>query len=169
MSGPQPSREPWPGRSIDPLGDVRKAIAGMRQHANLMDGPPPPHVAACRLSLVMSEWLLGQLALAACVHHGMDLQLTEAVTAREAAEARLHVLRTAAREHNAPEPPPTEGSGPPIWELVIADMHERDRLGREKYGTPLRARNGRKALVDAYQEVLDLAVYLRQAIEEGEE
>jgi hypothetical protein len=49
---------------------------------------------------------------------------------------------------------------------VIADMHERDQVGRERYGTPLQAHNGRDALVDAYQEALDLVVYLRQAIEE---
>jgi hypothetical protein len=31
---------------------------------------------------------------------------------------------------------------------------------------PLRAHNGRDALVDAYQEALDLCVYLRQVIQE---
>ncbi len=45
-------------------------------------------------------------------------------------------------------------------------MRERDNAGREDYGTPLRAYNGRDALKDAYEEALDLAVYLRQAIEE---
>ena len=35
-----------------------------------------------------------------------------------------------------------------------------------EHGTPLQAHNGRDPLVDAYQEALDLAVYLRQAIEE---
>lgn len=65
-----------------------------------------------------------------------------------------------------PEPDPVKTAGRPIWELVIEDMQERDRAGRAKYGTPLQANNGRDALVDAYQEVLDLAVYLRQAIEE---
>lgn len=39
-------------------------------------------------------------------------------------------------------------------------------MGRARYGTPLQAGNGRDALVDAYQEALDLCVYLRQAIEE---
>lgn len=64
------------------------------------------------------------------------------------------------------QPPPVPASGRPIWSLVIEDMHDRDRLGRERYGTPLQAGNGRDALVDAYQEALDLAVYLRQEIEE---
>jgi hypothetical protein len=64
------------------------------------------------------------------------------------------------------QPPPVASSREPIWELVVADMQERDRVGRERYGTPLQAHNGRDALVDAYQEALDLVVYLRQAIEE---
>lgn len=63
------------------------------------------------------------------------------------------------------QPPPT-GDGKPIWDLVVNDMRERDNLGRTRYNTPLRAWNGRDALVDAYQEVLDLAVYMRQEIEE---
>ena len=67
---------------------------------------------------------------------------------------------------NKPEPPPEPNDGPAIWDLVIADMKERDRIGTEKYGTPLQAHNGRDALVDAYQEALDLVVYLRQAIAE---
>ena len=64
------------------------------------------------------------------------------------------------------EPPPVKNDGPRVWDLVVADMRERDRIGTEKYGTPLQAFNGRRPLVDAYQEALDLVVYLRQAIEE---
>lgn len=67
---------------------------------------------------------------------------------------------------NEHQPAPTSNDSVPIWELVITDMKERDAVGRERYGTPLQANNGRDALVDAYQEALDLAVYLRQAIEE---
>lgn len=64
------------------------------------------------------------------------------------------------------QPPPTPNGTKPVWEMVVADMHERDRVGRERYGVPLQAGNGRDALVDAYQEALDLCVYLRQAIAE---
>jgi len=64
------------------------------------------------------------------------------------------------------QPAPTPNGGTPIWDLVVADMTERDRTGRARYGTPLQAHNGRDPLVDAYQEALDLVVYLRQAIEE---
>lgn len=64
------------------------------------------------------------------------------------------------------QPPPVSSDRPAVWDLVIADMRERDRIGRERYGTPLQAHNGRDALVDAYQETLDQVVYLRQEIEE---
>lgn len=64
------------------------------------------------------------------------------------------------------QPLPIPNTRQPVWELVIADMHERNRVGTERYGVPLQPFNGRDALMDAYQEALDLAVYLRQAIEE---
>jgi len=64
------------------------------------------------------------------------------------------------------EPDPVPNDCPAVWSLVISDMQARDREGRRKYGTPLQTFNGRDALVDAYQEALDLVVYLRQAIEE---
>lgn len=72
----------------------------------------------------------------------------------------------APRDLSDPEPEPTPTAGIPIWDLVIGDMRARDHAGRAKYRTPLQANNGRDALVDAYQEALDLVVYLRQAIEE---
>lgn len=65
-----------------------------------------------------------------------------------------------------PQPAPKPNTEVPVWDLVIADMRARDNFGRKKYGTPLQTNNGRDPLVDAYQEVLDLAVYLRQEIEE---
>lgn len=64
------------------------------------------------------------------------------------------------------QPDPIPNQSPAIWRLVIQDMEARDNEGRRKYGTPLQAFNGRDALVDAYQEALDMCVYLRQAIEE---
>lgn len=64
----------------------------------------------------------------------------------------------------AAQPPPVPNAGPAMWDLVVADMRARDRFGRAEYATPLQAFNGRDPLVDAYQECLDQAVYLRQAI-----
>lgn len=66
----------------------------------------------------------------------------------------------------SPEPEPIPNDLPAVWALVVQDMVARDRVGRDRYGTPLQPHNGRDALKDAYQEALDLAVYLRQAIYE---
>jgi hypothetical protein len=68
--------------------------------------------------------------------------------------------------HDQPPPKAEDVSKPAVWPLVIVDMCERDRVGRARYGTPLQPNNGRDALKDAYQEALDLAAYLRQAIYE---
>ena len=65
---------------------------------------------------------------------------------------------------NTPEPEPIRSENPAVWSLVIRDMADRDAEGAEKYGTRLQPGNGRDALVDAYQEALDLVVYLRQSI-----
>lgn len=51
-----------------------------------------------------------------------------------------------------------------VWDLVVRDMHGRDELGHRKYGRPLEAHDGRDTLRDAYEEALDLAVYLRKAM-----
>jgi hypothetical protein len=67
---------------------------------------------------------------------------------------------------STPEPDPIPNDSTPVWDLVIEDMRARDNEGRRKYGTPLQAGNGRDALVDAYQEILDAAVYLRAEIED---
>lgn len=66
------------------------------------------------------------------------------------------------------QPKPTANSHPAIWDLVIEDMRNRDKLGENRYGTRLQAFNGRDPLIDAYQEALDLVVYLKQAIVERE-
>lgn len=64
------------------------------------------------------------------------------------------------------QPEPQPNNLPAVWSLVITDMLVRDQEGRRKYGVPLQPHNGRDVLVDAYQEALDLTVYLRQAIYE---
>jgi hypothetical protein len=76
------------------------------------------------------------------------------------------VRRKIIADLNKPEPAPVSNNHPAVWDMVIADMQERDRTGLAKYGTRLQPFNGRDPLVDAYQEVLDLAVYLRQEIEQ---
>ena len=64
------------------------------------------------------------------------------------------------------QPPPIPNDGPDIQSMVIDDLTARRLVGIERYGTALQAHNGRDALRDAYEEALDLACYLRQAIAE---
>ncbi len=64
------------------------------------------------------------------------------------------------------QPDPTPNENPAIWPIVVADMQARDQIGRERYGTPLQAHNGRDMLRDAYEEALDLCCYLRGALYE---
>lgn len=63
------------------------------------------------------------------------------------------------------QPTPKRTIETPTWELVIADMHARNAEGIRRYGTPLQPSNGRDSLQDAYEEALDLAVYLKNEIE----
>lgn len=53
-----------------------------------------------------------------------------------------------------------------IVDMAHADLDARREAGIATYGVELRARNGRDALRDAYEEALDLACYLRQALAE---
>lgn len=62
--------------------------------------------------------------------------------------------------------PKPEGGAGNIQAMVRADLVVREAFGRAKYGTPLRAHNGRDALQDAYEEALDLCCYLKQALVE---
>ena len=64
----------------------------------------------------------------------------------------------------ADQPSPIINDRPAIQDLVLADVAERKRIGIERYGTPLQGFNGRDALVDLYQELLDACVYVRQVL-----
>jgi hypothetical protein len=66
------------------------------------------------------------------------------------------------------QPKPKKNKNPHIVDLVVKDMKERKKQGIKTYGVALQAFNGRDALLDAYQEALDLAIYLKQEMEERE-
>jgi len=55
-----------------------------------------------------------------------------------------------------------------IATLVQHDIERRAEVGRRTYGKRLHPDNGRDALQDAYEEALDLAMYLKQQIVEDE-
>jgi hypothetical protein len=66
------------------------------------------------------------------------------------------------------QPEPKANDNPHSWDLVLQDMAARDAFGAAKYGVHLQPGNGRDTLRDAYEEALDLCVYLRTAIFESE-
>lgn len=75
-----------------------------------------------------------------------------------------HCMVSLRKSLNASQPVPKKSKLPDICPMVIEDLEERSKIGAKKYGTSLKPRNGRDSLLDAYQEALDLAQYLRQAI-----
>jgi hypothetical protein len=64
------------------------------------------------------------------------------------------------------QPLPTLNDAPDIQSQVIADIERRREVGIKRYGTALQPHNGRNALLDAYEEALDLAMYLKQRLVE---
>jgi hypothetical protein len=57
-------------------------------------------------------------------------------------------------------------TGQTIFDLVHADLEERDRVGWDQHHRPLLAHDGRDSLREAYEEALDMVVYLRKALAE---
>ena len=55
-----------------------------------------------------------------------------------------------------------------IFELVKADLDERNKRGWQSYGRKMGVGDGRDALQDAYEEALDLCMYLKKAMLERE-
>jgi len=81
------------------------------------------------------------------------------------------------------QPDPVRNEYPKVWDMVIeeyrkrpehifqenvvSEMRKRDILGLSRYGTHLQPFNGRDALEDLKDEVLDSVCYISQAIYEG--
>lgn len=58
------------------------------------------------------------------------------------------------------------GNGKLVVVEVVKDLLNRSDEGAKKYGTPLRVDNGRSALLDLYQELLDATQYIKQELME---
>ena len=69
---------------------------------------------------------------------------------------------------STPQPPPISGKIN-VAPVVIADIEARVKAGKEKYGTLLQTHNGRSALWDLYQELIDACMYVRQRLLEEEQ
>ena len=61
---------------------------------------------------------------------------------------------------------PKKNPHPEVMKLFLKDLKDRYKEGVRRYGVPLQPFNERDALQDAYEEAIDLALYLRQAIYE---
>ena len=65
------------------------------------------------------------------------------------------------RDPATDQPEPEVNDRAFVQDLVVADIEVRKEFGIRKYGTALQSGNGRDMLQDAYEEALDLAIYLR--------
>jgi len=64
------------------------------------------------------------------------------------------------------QPNPVPNDEPSIQDLVVKDIQDYKEYGIKKYGMVLQAHNGRDPIIDAYQECLAQAQYLRQYLRE---
>lgn len=76
------------------------------------------------------------------------------------------------------QPRPKKQDGPPCWLFVhddlvargetevISDCGVRNQMGIQKYGTALQPFDGRNSALDAYEEAMDLVVYLKKLLME---
>lgn len=63
------------------------------------------------------------------------------------------------------QPAPIATDSMAIADPAAQDIEKRKQMGIQKYGVPLQHDNGRDHLLDAYEEAIDLALYLRAEIE----
>jgi hypothetical protein len=75
-----------------------------------------------------------------------------------------HACPARANREGDSQPLPIVNDSPDVQSAVIADIEKRRELGIKRYGTALQPHNGRNALLDAYEEALDLAMYLKQRL-----
>lgn len=54
-----------------------------------------------------------------------------------------------------------------LFDEVKKDLDARNALGWQQHGRPMSPHDGRNSLLDAYEEALDLVMYLKKAIIEA--
>lgn len=68
------------------------------------------------------------------------------------------------KQRDGDQPLPIVNDRESVQAAVIRDLEARTQLGIERYGTALQPHNGRDALRDAYEEAMDLTLYLKQSL-----
>lgn len=90
----------------------------------------------------------------------------DVTVAWQKAQGRLNKKTTRSAAKNEPSP---TGTGKKVIDEVVMDIKARSCMGEKKYGTPLRTFNGRNAMMDLYQELLDSVMYAKQVLMEMED
>lgn len=117
---------------------------------------------------------IGGMKINVTINPSMALGHVLLYGSRGSMDGLLGMIVNAGEDDSQPTPiqqatvtqPTPKGEGEDIARLVRKDIEYRAEVGEEKYGERLKPFNGRSSLVDAYQEALDLCMYLRQLIEE---
>lgn len=100
---------------------------------------------------------------------GRPVETTEGLMCGDGTGCRrraYYLLHPPLKEREGDQPLPIVNESPSIQSMVVADIQEREKVGIKRYGTALQPFNGRDALRDAYEEAVDLAMYLKQIVVE---
>lgn len=124
------------------------------------EGCPPVHGDVCRDVELPSDEVIRVRGVEPLSPEGREAlgEVVGMVRQRMAGEPPTRRMRPGDQQL------PKTNELPVIQDLVIGDIEERRRLGIERYGTALQPYNGRDTLRDLYEELLDAAMYTRQAL-----
>lgn len=78
----------------------------------------------------------------------------------------LESLTQPIKQREGDQPLPVVNDHPDIQAAVIADIEKRREIGIQRYGTALQPNNGRDALQDLYEELIDACMYIKQLMVE---
>jgi len=98
-------------------------------------------------------------------HPGTTVTRPSARSAQEPTEPQEQ-LQVPTKQRPGDQPLPIGNDGPWVHREVQQDLEARLQVGLERYGQPLQPMNGRNGLQDAYEEILDLSVYLKCVMDE---
>lgn len=166
------ARRVWPGEWSEHCEDVIERVVTPQLAVRVSMGRYAPKVLAHLVQTRGGAESLDRLAEEWARSFCMERLL---IDARTALAAWLSPMVAAVQAIEPADPavmelPPPLPIGPEVWPELLArvaqgtplhrSMLARQALCAKRYGTPLRRDNGRPTHVDAFQECLDLLVYL---------
>jgi hypothetical protein len=152
----------WGDTYVDDGGRLREA-----QRASVSDAeferermsPPEPNEGRCTSH---QAWNPDVRCLKRAGHDGTDWMHENG----EHYWSEGAALQEPTKQREGDQPLPVINDHPSIQSMVIADIEKRIEIGIQRYGTALQPNNGRDMLLDAYEEAMDLCIYLKGAIVE---